>query len=106
MLNASKRELARDRSSAVEFDRSVLWRKVYEEEFGTAGGSPFGLLIADYQFSQHPDDVSLLTGLSEVSAASFARSWRLLRPICWASIPMLISMSFWISKRFSHPQLL
>ena len=72
MLNASKRELARDRSSAVEFDRSVLWRKVYEEEFGTAGGSPFGLLIADYQFSQHPDDVSLLTGLSEVSAASFA----------------------------------
>ena len=27
VLSVSKRELARDRSSAVEFDRSVIWRK-------------------------------------------------------------------------------
>lgn len=72
VLSVSKRELARDRSHAVEFDRSALWRKVYEEEFGTAGGNPFGMLLADYTFSHHPDDVSLLTGLTEVAAASFA----------------------------------
>ena len=72
VLSVSKRELARDRSSAVEFDRSALWRKVYEEEFGTAGGTPFGMLVADYQFSHHPDDVNLLTGLTEVAAASFS----------------------------------
>ena len=72
VLSVSKRELARDRSSAVEFDRSVIWRKVYEEEFGTAGGTPFGMLVADYQFSHHPDDVNLLTGLTEVAAASFS----------------------------------
>ena len=72
LLSVSKRELARDRSSAVEFDRSVIWRKVYEEEFGTAGGTPFGILMADYQFSHHPDDVNLLTGLTEVAAASFS----------------------------------
>ena len=72
VLSVSKRELARDRSHAVEFDRSALWRKVYEEEFGTAGGNPFGMLVADYQFSHHPDDVNLLTGLTEVAAASFA----------------------------------
>lgn len=72
VLSVSKRELARDRSNAVEFDRSALWRKVYEEEFGTAGGTPFGMLVADYQFSQHPDDVNLLTGLGEVAAASFS----------------------------------
>jgi len=72
VLNVSKRELARDRSSAMEFDRSAIWRKVYEEEFGTAGGTPFGLLVADYQFGHHPDDVNLLTGLTEVAAASFS----------------------------------
>jgi type VI secretion system protein ImpD len=72
ILGATKREMARDRADAVEFDRSVIWRKVYEEEFGTAGGTPYGLLVADYQFTHHPDDVSLLTGLAEVSAAAFA----------------------------------
>jgi type VI secretion system ImpC/EvpB family protein len=72
VLNVTKRELARDREHAVEFDRSALWRKIYEEEFGTAGGFPFGLLLADYTFGRHPDDVDLLTGLSEVAAAAFA----------------------------------
>jgi type VI secretion system protein ImpD len=72
ILSVTKRELVRDRSDAVEFDRSAMWRKVYEEEFGTAGGTPYGLLLADYQFSHHPDDVNLLTGLAEVSAAAFA----------------------------------
>jgi type VI secretion system ImpC/EvpB family protein len=72
ILGVTKRELARDCGDAVEFDHSSLWRKVYEEEFGTAGGTPYGLLVADYQFSHHPDDVSLLTGLAEVAAASFA----------------------------------
>jgi type VI secretion system ImpC/EvpB family protein len=72
IIGATKRELARDRSDAVEFDRSAIWRKVYEEEFGTAGGTPYGLLVADYQFSHQPDDVSLLTGLAEVATAAFA----------------------------------
>jgi|694.fasta_scaffold04047_12 type VI secretion system ImpC/EvpB family protein len=72
VLQASKRDLARDRAGAVEFDRTALWRKVYEEEFGTAGGTPYGLLVADYEFGRHPDDVDLLAGLGEVAAASFA----------------------------------
>ena len=72
LLPVSKRELMRDRADAVEFDRSALWRKIYEDEFGTAGGTPYGLLVADHQFGHHPDDVSLLTGLAEVSAAAFA----------------------------------
>lgn len=72
VLSATKRELARDRAGAVEFDRSTLWRKIYEDEFGTAGGKPYGLLVADYTFGNHPDDVDLLGGLSEIAAASFA----------------------------------
>lgn len=72
MLPVSKRELARDRAGAVEFDQTALWRKIYEDEFGTAGGTPYGLLVADYRFGRHPDDIDLLTGLAEVAAASFA----------------------------------
>ncbi len=72
LLSVKKRELLRDYESAVEFDRSHFWRKVYEEEFGMAGGTPYGLLVADYEFSHHPDDVRLLTGMSETAMASFA----------------------------------
>lgn len=72
VLSATKRELARDRGDAVEFDRSQLWRKVYEDEFGTAGGTPYGLLVTDHQFGHHPDDVDLLGGLSEVAMAAFS----------------------------------
>lgn len=72
LLSASKRELLRDREGAIEFDRSALWRKIYEEEFGIAGGTPYGLLVADYTFGNHPEDVDLLSGLSEIAAASFA----------------------------------
>jgi len=72
LLSASKRDLARDREGAIEFDRSALWRKVYEDEFGIAGGTPYGLLVADYAFGNHPEDVDLLSGLAEIAAASFA----------------------------------
>lgn len=72
VLSASKRDLRRDHDNAVEFDRSQLWRKVYEDEFGTPGGTPYGLLVTDHEFSNRPDDVDLLSGLAEVSMASFA----------------------------------
>ena len=72
VLPVSKRELRRDRETAVEFDRSHVWRKVYEEEFGTPGGTPYGLLVTDHEFSHKPDDVDLLSSLAEVSMASFA----------------------------------
>src|SRR3954454_21611746 len=35
MLNASKRDLTRDLTRAVEFDQSQLFKKIYENEFGT-----------------------------------------------------------------------
>ena len=85
VLPVSKRELRRDRESAVEFDRSQLWRKVYEEEFGSPGGTPYGLLVTDVEFSHHPDDVSLLNGLSEVAMAAFA-------PLLAAPDPRLLGL--------------
>jgi len=50
VINASKRDLARDLERATEFDQSTLFKKIYENEFGTPGGEPYGALIGDYYF--------------------------------------------------------
>jgi type VI secretion system protein ImpC len=49
VLNISKDELRKDLEKAVEFDQSALFKKVYEEEYGTFGGAPYGALIGDYR---------------------------------------------------------
>ena len=71
MLNATKRELYKDLTKAVEFDQSGLFKKIYENEFGTPGGEPYGALIGDYEFTSHPEDIELLSLVSNVAAASF-----------------------------------
>jgi type VI secretion system protein ImpC len=72
VLNASKKDLLDDVMKAVEFDQSGLFKKVYEDEFGTPGGQPFGILVGDYEFGKHPQDVTLLEKVSNVAAAAFA----------------------------------
>lgn len=71
VLNLSKKELNRDLEKAVEFDQSQIFKKIYENEFGTPGGQPYTALVGDYEFSSHPDDVSLLSQMSNVAAAGF-----------------------------------
>ncbi len=71
VLNISKKELSRDLEKAVEFDQSQIFKKIYESEFGIAGGEPYGALIGDYEFSAHPEDISLLSKMSNVAAAGF-----------------------------------
>lgn len=71
VLNVTKNELFKDLDKAVEFDQSQLFKKVYESEFGTPGGEPYGLLIGDYEFTNQPDDISMLMNVSGVAAAAF-----------------------------------
>jgi type VI secretion system protein ImpC len=72
VLNTSKRDLLKDLEKATEFDQSVLFKKVYEEEYGTFGGAPYGCLIGDYEFTNHPEDMSLLERVGQVAAAAHA----------------------------------
>lgn len=72
MMNVSKEELLKDVEKASEFDQSTLFKKVYEEEFGTFGGHSFGAIVGDYEFSFIPQDMSLLEKISEVAAAAHA----------------------------------
>jgi len=71
MFNLSKKELEKDLAKAVEFDQSQTFKKIYEAEFGIAGGEPYGALIGDYEFSSHPDDIDLLSNMSNIAAAGF-----------------------------------
>jgi type VI secretion system protein ImpC len=72
VLNVNKRELFKDLEKAAEFDQSVLYKKVYEEEYGTLGGEPYGMLVGDYEFGYQAEDVSLLKMISETAAAAHA----------------------------------
>jgi type VI secretion system protein ImpC len=88
VLNLSKRELFRDLDRAVEFDQSQLFKKVYEGEFGMPGGAPYGALIGDYEFTNHPEDIELLSKASSVAAAAFA-------PFISAAAPGLFGFDNW-----------
>src|SRR5262249_56645285 len=72
VMNVAKKDLLKDMERAPEFDQSALFKKVYEEEFGTFGGAPFGALVGDYEFSSHPQDMLLLEKVSQVAASAHA----------------------------------
>jgi type VI secretion system protein ImpC len=85
VMNVSKPDLLKDLEKAVEFDQSALFKKVYEDEYGTLGGTPYSCLIADYEFGRHPQDVALLEKISNVAAASHS-------PFVAAASPKLFDM--------------
>ncbi len=72
LLPIKRDELQKDLEKAVEFDQSNLFKKLYEEEYGTFGGSPFSCLIGDFEFGRHPKDIALLEMISGVAAAAHA----------------------------------
>jgi len=88
VLHAPQRELLRDFEQAAEFDQSILWKKIYETEYGQAGGVPYGAIVADYEFTKHNDDISLLTQLTQVAASSFT-------PLLTAASTALFEMKSW-----------
>ena len=88
VLNLPKRELLRDLTRAVEFDQSELWKQIYESEFGTPGGEPYGALIGDYEWSNHPDDIETLRLVSNIAAGAFA-------PFISAASAQLLGLQSW-----------
>ena len=70
VLNVSKKEMLKDLQRAPEFDQSALFKKVYEEEYGVFGGTPFGALVGDYYFDKSGQDMELLEKVSNVAAAA------------------------------------
>src|SRR5438270_6242589 len=90
VLNVTKKELLRDIEKAPEFDQRAVFKKGYEEEYGVFGGAPFGALIGDYEFGKHPEDLSLLEGISHVAAQAHA-------PFVSAAAPDLFNLESYTS---------
>ncbi|MFV0299831.1 MAG: type VI secretion system contractile sheath large subunit [Paracoccus sp. (in: a-proteobacteria)] len=90
VLNASKPELAAmmRRYPGAKWDKSPLHLKIYEQEFGTLGGKPFGALVGDYYFDQSTADVGLLRAIGKVAAAAHA-------PFLSSAAPELLGMDSW-----------
>ena len=72
LLNTSKKHIVKDFKTAIDFDQSALFKKVYEEEFGTFGGSPFGALIGDFEIGRGAEDMYFVEQMSHVAAAAHA----------------------------------
>lgn len=91
LLNAAWGEICHDLERAIEFDQSQLFRKIYEEEFGTPGGEPYGLLVVDHDVRHRPspaartDDVTAVANLSGIAAAAFC-------PVILSAAPALLEV--------------
>jgi type VI secretion system protein ImpC len=107
VMNISKNDLSKTlkRFKGTAWDQSPLFKKLYEDEYGTAGGEPYGALIGDYYFNQTPPDVELIKGLAQIAAAAHV-------PFISAADPSMMNLDSWqdlanprdISKIFSTPE--
>jgi len=72
VLDVSKKDLAEDLRRKADFESTEIYKKVYSAEYDMAGGSPYGVLIGDYEFSHSNADVEMLRKMSSVAAAAHA----------------------------------
>lgn len=84
VMNISKKEILKDFTKQNDWEQATIFKKIYEEEYGTLGGQPYGCLIGDYEITRHPEDIQLLTNMSNVAAASHA-------PFLTAASPLLFN---------------
>jgi type VI secretion system protein ImpC len=85
VLSVKRDTLQDDLTQAIDKDQSALFKKVYEEEYGTYGGNPFSLLIGDFYFGREPKDFELLNNIASVAAAAHT-------PFIAAASPKLFNM--------------
>jgi len=69
LLNASKEEVASDFEDSPEPIQSGLFKHIYTQEYDQPGGEPIGAIISNFEFVNHPKDLTLLGNLSKIAAA-------------------------------------
>jgi type VI secretion system protein ImpC len=97
VLNISKLDLKKTlkKFEGTAWDQSPIFKKLYEDEFGSPGGQPYGALIGDYYFDHSPEDVKMLSNIAQVSAAMHA-------PFIAAAAPTVLGMDSW--QELSNPR--
>ena len=107
VLNISKKEISKllKKYKGTAWEQSPLFKKLYEEEYGTPGGEPYGCIVGDYEFDHSAPDVQILQGISQIAAAAHT-------PFIAAASPRLMNMDSWqelsnpsdINKLFTSPE--
>jgi type VI secretion system protein ImpC len=107
VLNISKNDLGKTlkRFKGTAWDQSPVFKSVYEAEYGSFGGEPFGCLVGDFYFDQTPPDVELLGELSKTCAAAHT-------PFIAGASPIVMQMNTWqelvnprdLTKIFQTPE--
>jgi type VI secretion system protein ImpC len=97
VINISKKDLGKTikKFKGTAWDQSPLFKKIYEEEYGTPGGAPYGCLIGDYEFDHSPPDVEILSGMAQIAAAAHA-------PFISAASPTVMNFDSW--RQLSDPR--
>ena len=97
VMNISKNDVKKTlkKFDGTAWDQSPLFKKLYEEEFGSPGGQPFGCLIGDYQFDHSPEDVKMLGGIAQICSAMHA-------PFIAGVAPSVLGMDSW--QELSNPR--
>ncbi|MEX2219529.1 MAG: type VI secretion system contractile sheath large subunit [Phycisphaerales bacterium] len=90
VLNVSKKDLGKTlkKYKGTAWDQSPIFKKLYEEEFGSPGGEPYGAIVGDYEFDHSAPDVEILQGMGQVAAAAHA-------PFISGTAPSLLNMESW-----------
>ncbi len=90
VFNVSKKELHKTlkKFKGTNWDQSPIFKRVYEAEYGTMGGEPYGCLVGDYHFDHSPPDVELLGEMAKIAAAGHA-------PFIAGADPKTMQMDSW-----------
>src|SRR5256886_4383161 len=97
VLSISKNDLKKTlkKFEGTAWDQSPLFKKLYEDEFVSPGGQPYGALIGDYFFDHSPEDVKMLGNIGQVAAAMHA-------PFIAGAAPTVLGMDSW--QELSNPR--
>ncbi len=71
LIDISKRDLARDLAED-DLSGSATYEAIVQQTVGTAGSTPWGLLIGNYSFDDTPEDAQLLGRMATIASAAGA----------------------------------
>lgn len=97
VMNISKKDLSKTLSKfkGTAWDQSPMFKALYESEYGSPGGQPYGALVGDYYFDHTAPDVELLQGMAQIASAAHA-------PFMAAAAPTVMNMESW--NELSNPR--
>lgn len=70
ILDISKEEILEDFEDNPDITQSILFNRIYSDEYGQYGGEPLAAIIGDYQFSSSNIDMNFLNKMASIASMS------------------------------------